>query len=128
LPDQSRLRADLHDVLIYAPGQFFQSHQDSEKCDGMVATLVVVLPSPHKGGGLIIDHQGVSRVNYFVRFRDNYDGRLSIFGLLRFFLVFSPVTVAIDFKDRGMVDNSVDGCHGHQGVREYLIPVAKWLV
>ncbi len=58
LPEQSRLRADLHDVLIYAPGQFFQPHQDSEKCDGMVATLVVVLPSPHKGGGLIIDHQG----------------------------------------------------------------------
>ena len=26
-----------------------------------------------------------------------------------FFLVFSPVTVAIDFKNRGMVNNSVDG-------------------
>ena len=55
----------------------------------------------------------LSRVNYLVRFRDNYDGRLSIFGLLRFFLVFPPVADAIDLEDRGMVDNSVDGCHRH---------------
>lgn len=58
LPEQSRLRAELHDMLIYAPGQFFKFHQDSEKSDGMVATLVVVLPSPHSGGALIIEHQG----------------------------------------------------------------------
>ena len=58
LPEQSSLRAELHEMLIYAPGQFFRPHQDSEKCDGMVATLVVVLPSPHSGGTLIIDHQG----------------------------------------------------------------------
>ncbi len=25
----------------------------------------------------------------------------------------SPVTVAIDFKNRGMVNNSVDGGYGH---------------
>jgi len=55
----------------------------------------------------------LSRVNYFVRFRDNYDGRLRFSGLLRYFLVFPPVIVAIDFKDRGMVDDSVDGSHGH---------------
>ncbi|RLJ20751.1 hypothetical protein DJ030_06300 [bacterium endosymbiont of Escarpia laminata] len=58
LSEQSSLRAELHEMLIYAPGQFFRPHQDSEKCDGMVATLVVVLPSPHRGGTLIIDHQG----------------------------------------------------------------------
>lgn len=58
LPEQSSLRAQLHEMLIYAPGQFFRPHQDSEKCNGMVATLVVVLPSPHSGGTLVIDHQG----------------------------------------------------------------------
>ena len=47
------------------------------------------------------------------RFRDNYDGRLSAFRWLRSFLVFPPVTVAIDLKDRGMVDDSVDGGNGH---------------
>jgi len=58
LPQQSRLKAELHDMLIYAPGQFFLPHQDSEKSDGMVATLVVVLPSPHSGGTLVVDHHG----------------------------------------------------------------------
>ena len=52
-------------------------------------------------------------VNYLDRFGDNYDGRLSIADELRLFLVFSPVTVAIDLKDRGMVNNSVDGGHSH---------------
>ncbi|MES9879624.1 MAG: 2OG-Fe(II) oxygenase, partial [Sedimenticola sp.] len=58
LPEQERLKPELHDVLIYGPGQFFAPHQDSEKCNGMIATLVVVLPSTHSGGGLIIEHQG----------------------------------------------------------------------
>ncbi|MCU7905939.1 MAG: 2OG-Fe(II) oxygenase, partial [Candidatus Thiodiazotropha sp. (ex Epidulcina cf. delphinae)] len=61
LPEQRRLQVELHELLIYAPGQFFQFHQDSEKCDGMVATLVVVLPSSHSGGTLVIDHQGEKR-------------------------------------------------------------------
>jgi hypothetical protein len=43
-------------MLIYGPGQFFDMHQDSEKLENMVATLVVVLPSPHIGGDLIIEH------------------------------------------------------------------------
>ncbi len=58
LPQKSQLKAELHDMVIYAPGQFFLPHQDSEKSDGMVATLVVVLPSSHSGGTLIIDHHG----------------------------------------------------------------------
>lgn len=36
----------LHNMLIYTPGQFFNKHQDSEKLENMVATLVMVLPSP----------------------------------------------------------------------------------
>ena len=47
----ARLDAELHSMLVYAPGQFFVSHQDSEKADDMVAgaTLVVTLPraGPH---------------------------------------------------------------------------------
>jgi 2-oxoglutarate-Fe(II)-dependent oxygenase superfamily protein len=52
------LKAHLHNLLIYQPGQFFTAHQDTEKMPGMVATLVVVLPSPHEGGALIVDRQG----------------------------------------------------------------------
>src|SRR5271163_2151918 len=31
LPTGSRLKAELHNLLVYAPGQFFAPHQDSEK-------------------------------------------------------------------------------------------------
>lgn len=61
LPENAELKASLHNLLIYEPGQFFDYHQDSEKLDGMVATLVVVLPSPHSGGTLIVDNQGVKK-------------------------------------------------------------------
>lgn len=52
------LRAELHNLLIYAPGQFFAPHQDSEKKTGMVATLVVLLPSTFSGGELVVEHHG----------------------------------------------------------------------
>ncbi len=49
-----------HDLLVYRKGQFFKPHQDSEKHDGMVATLVVVLPSAHIGGQLRLTHGKLS--------------------------------------------------------------------
>jgi hypothetical protein len=57
----SALRAHLHNMLIYQPGQFFRAHQDTEKLPGMVATLIVVLPSAHEGGALTVEHQGDKR-------------------------------------------------------------------
>ncbi len=56
LPENSSLKAFLHSMLIYTPGQFFKKHQDTEKLEGMVATLTVVLPSTHIGGDLILEH------------------------------------------------------------------------
>ncbi|KAG5874837.1 hypothetical protein JTB14_009294 [Gonioctena quinquepunctata] len=56
LPENSYLKPHLHNMLIYTPGQFFGEHRDSEKMENMVATLVVVLPSPHIGGTLLIKH------------------------------------------------------------------------
>src|SRR5690606_32351996 len=47
-----RLEAQLHNLLVYGPGQFFKSHQDTEKHRGMVATLVLVWSSAHLGGEL----------------------------------------------------------------------------
>jgi len=54
LPPTCTLRPELHSLLVYERGQFFLPHQDSEKHDGMVATLVVVLPHRHTGGELLI--------------------------------------------------------------------------
>lgn len=61
LPRGARLRAELHALLVYGPDQFFAPHQDSEKDDDMVATLVVSLPSVHSGGELVVNHGGERR-------------------------------------------------------------------
>jgi hypothetical protein len=58
LPAGSELRAELHSMLVYARGQFFVGHQDSEKHDAMIASLVVGLPSAFKGGALEVQHGG----------------------------------------------------------------------
>lgn len=58
LPAGARLQAEVHSMLVYGPGQFFLPHQDSEKTDDMVGTLVVTLPSPFRGGAMVVEHQG----------------------------------------------------------------------
>src|SRR6266700_2492474 len=58
LPARARLRAEPHALLVYGKGQFFLPHQDSEKDDTMIGTLVVSLPSSHTGGELVIEHDG----------------------------------------------------------------------
>ncbi|MEV4915289.1 2OG-Fe(II) oxygenase [Streptomyces tirandamycinicus] len=58
LPPTTALRAEPHALLVYGKGQFFLPHQDSEKDDSMVGTLVVSLPSHHGGGELVIEHAG----------------------------------------------------------------------
>ena len=68
LPETAKLQANLHNLLIYEPGQFFNYHQDSEKLDGMVATLIIILPSSHKGGILVIDHKGTKKQFHSSRF------------------------------------------------------------
>jgi predicted 2-oxoglutarate/Fe(II)-dependent dioxygenase YbiX len=63
LPDGTVLKAELHSMLVYQTGQFFLPHQDSEKADAMVGTLVVTLPSSFKGGAFVIEHMG-EKVRY----------------------------------------------------------------
>ena len=55
------VRHDLYKVLVYEKGSFFAPHRDTEKQEGMFATLVVSLPSSHEGGALVITHDGESR-------------------------------------------------------------------
>ncbi len=58
LPNAAELTADLHSLLVYEPNQFFLAHQDSEKGNSMVGTLVVTLPSSYTGGELMVGHTG----------------------------------------------------------------------
>jgi len=62
LPAGGKLIAKLDKMLIYTPGQFFAAHQDSERADEMVASLVVQLPSRSSGGALIVHHGEQRRI------------------------------------------------------------------
>ena len=62
LPVGRRLVAELHSMLVYTRGQFFGPHQDSEKDDRMVASLVVTLPGTFTGGSLVVEHHGERKV------------------------------------------------------------------
>ncbi|MGH9209503.1 MAG: 2OG-Fe(II) oxygenase [Acidimicrobiales bacterium] len=56
MADGCELKTELHSMLVYGPGQFFVPHQDSEKDDAMVGSLVVTLPSTFTGGDLVVEH------------------------------------------------------------------------
>ena len=51
------ISAQLYKLLVYETGGFFSSHRDTEKVDGMVATLVISLPVEGKGGELVVRHK-----------------------------------------------------------------------
>ncbi|MEM6931728.1 MAG: hypothetical protein AAF602_32655, partial [Myxococcota bacterium] len=48
-----RCHATFYKLLIYPPGGHFEAHRDTEKAEGMFATLVVVLPNPFEGGEVV---------------------------------------------------------------------------
>ena len=50
------LTAQLYKLLVYEQGGFFSEHRDTEKVDGMIATLVVALPTAGEGGAIVIRH------------------------------------------------------------------------
>lgn len=63
-PEGTELTAELHNMLVYEPGQFFKKHQDSEKTEDMQASLVVILPTKEgiRGGKLSIEHGAQKKV------------------------------------------------------------------
>jgi hypothetical protein len=52
------IEAQFYKLLVYDRGSFFVGHRDTEKADGMFATLLVVLPSNFAGGELVVRHKG----------------------------------------------------------------------
>jgi hypothetical protein len=52
------VEAEFYKLLVYDTGGFFVDHRDTEKIPGMFATMVLVLPSTHGGGELVIKHLG----------------------------------------------------------------------
>ncbi|GAQ90663.1 hypothetical protein KFL_006700010 [Klebsormidium nitens] len=56
LPEKVSVVPELYKLLLYEVGSHFVPHRDTEKSEGMFGTLVVVLPSAHSGGELIVRH------------------------------------------------------------------------
>ncbi|KIL59961.1 hypothetical protein M378DRAFT_168717 [Amanita muscaria Koide BX008] len=62
LPDGYDIQYKLHKLLLYETGSHFRPHQDTQKEDGMFATMVVVLPSQYTGGEIVVSHGSISKV------------------------------------------------------------------
>ncbi len=60
-----QVEARLYKLLVYERGGFFLPHRDSEKHDGMVASLIVVLAHPFEGGTLVVRHGAVTQTLAF---------------------------------------------------------------
>ncbi|KAF5556307.1 hypothetical protein FPHYL_7993 [Fusarium phyllophilum] len=52
------VHAKLYKMLLYEKGAMFKAHTDTEKIPDMFGTLVVSLPSKHKGGEVVLEHCG----------------------------------------------------------------------
>ncbi|KIL64913.1 hypothetical protein M378DRAFT_162782 [Amanita muscaria Koide BX008] len=72
----SGIRYKLHKMLLYETGSHFRPHQDTQKEDGMFATMVVVLPSQYTGGEIVVSHGG-SRVDGKIK---DFDAKALIMG------------------------------------------------
>jgi hypothetical protein len=59
---QDQIGAELYKLLVYREGGFFSAHRDTEKVQGMIATLSLSLPTPGEGGELAIRHGGQETV------------------------------------------------------------------
>ncbi|KAE9032025.1 hypothetical protein PR002_g9397 [Phytophthora rubi] len=57
------LHCVLYKLLVYGEGGHFLKHQDTEKKDGMIATLVVQPPSLHEGGDLVVYRHGTVMIS-----------------------------------------------------------------
>lgn len=56
------VKLDPYKVNVYGEGGFFKPHVDNPSDHNMIGTLVICLPSPHKGGELLVNHDGLQHV------------------------------------------------------------------
>ncbi|KLO15791.1 hypothetical protein SCHPADRAFT_824127, partial [Schizopora paradoxa] len=50
--------AELYKLNVYGKGSFFKAHKDTPRGESMFGSLVIVLPSEHEGGELVLRHEG----------------------------------------------------------------------
>ncbi|KAG8623934.1 hypothetical protein KVT40_008910 [Elsinoe batatas] len=60
---QRHIKAELYKLNVYSgPSGIFKAHVDTPRSKRQFGSLVICLPSSHKGGSLIVRHQGVEKV------------------------------------------------------------------
>ncbi|EJF57978.1 hypothetical protein DICSQDRAFT_68006 [Dichomitus squalens LYAD-421 SS1] len=52
------IRAELYKLNVYGEGAFFKPHRDTPRGKKMFGSLVVVFPTAHEGGALVLRHRG----------------------------------------------------------------------
>ncbi len=66
------IETHLYKMLIYEKGDFFLTHRDSEKEKGMFGTLIIGLPSSHRGGELLVRFDGEEKSVHFEDVANDY--------------------------------------------------------
>ncbi|RDB15253.1 hypothetical protein Hypma_004841 [Hypsizygus marmoreus] len=58
-PDEFKsITAELYKLNVYGKDSFFKSHKDTPRGDSMFGSLVLVFPTQHEGGSLVLRHGG----------------------------------------------------------------------
>uniref|UniRef100_D8QDV7 Prolyl 4-hydroxylase alpha subunit Fe(2+) 2OG dioxygenase domain-containing protein n=1 Tax=Schizophyllum commune (strain H4-8 / FGSC 9210) TaxID=578458 RepID=D8QDV7_SCHCM len=55
---RQRVICELYKLNVYGQDSFFKAHKDTPRSDTMFGSLVVVFPTPHEGGALILRENG----------------------------------------------------------------------
>ncbi|CAA7268308.1 unnamed protein product [Cyclocybe aegerita] len=58
-------RMELYKLLLYETGSHFLPHQDTQKANGMFATVIILLPSAYTGGQVVVSHASTTRTINF---------------------------------------------------------------
>ena len=66
-----RVQFVVNNLNIYRPGGFVKAHFDTPTDASMIGSLVVCLPSKHKGGELVVQHEDVEQVYDFATGSDD---------------------------------------------------------
>ncbi|KAF8463742.1 hypothetical protein DFH94DRAFT_796348 [Russula ochroleuca] len=53
-----RIKIELYKLNVYDKGSFFKPHVDTPRSKNMFGSLVIVFPTPHEGGALLLRHRG----------------------------------------------------------------------
>ncbi|RPD54595.1 hypothetical protein L227DRAFT_604004 [Lentinus tigrinus ALCF2SS1-6] len=56
--EQNYVGAELYKLNVYGKDAFFKPHKDTPRGTNMFGSLVIVFPTPHEGGALILRHEG----------------------------------------------------------------------